>query len=201
MKPTYLNFSPVAHKLSAVQPSKVAKFTEGSYMIISFPSHGYPLICGNNERHWQSPFCYLVLELQLAMITKLLRLFRNKRWPGWPKPQIISNIWIALMCCCCMNQLESSHHHTSPKMCLYDVRVRRRVTTTPKKHASMWTRIREGDRGRNLQWVGDYRFICTDSLQALRLSNCPAAWPWPCHPFQSVTIFIFIIIFNLTGIN
>ena len=38
-----------------------------------FPSYGYPFICGNNERHWQSRYCYLVLELQLTMIIKLLQ--------------------------------------------------------------------------------------------------------------------------------
>ena len=37
VKPTYLNFIPVSHKISSVQHSKVGKFTEGSYMIISFP--------------------------------------------------------------------------------------------------------------------------------------------------------------------
>ena len=42
-------------------------------------------------------------------------------------------------------------------------------------------------------WViADLR-ICTNSLQALRLSNCSAAWPRPCHPFLSVTYKIIYL--------
>ena len=42
--------------------------------------------------------------------------------------------------------------------------------------------------------------ICTNSLQALRLSNCSAAWP-PGHASHSCLLFINNNIFNSTRIN